>query len=441
MSFQTSRVSVAFGSTTLSASPAWESVDGHVTGWTVDRGRQFELDQTQAGTATVTLVDATGLLDVLNALSAYNGELTPLKQIRIQEDNPDDGLTYTHFTGFIEDWDYTVDIAEAQLTITLSCVDAFDILSNTEVVPDATGQASYARQQVDDAMRARLADAGWDALLTNVFTGNVYVKPVVYQAGTDILTTLQDCADSEFPGVGNIFISSSGIYAFRGRKARFDPSGYIPGDGVRTSSKPMLEWDAGDVPGRVGKTGWAKIASIGWANHKDKIINAALMLPEGVLPQDVAGQLYTDSGSIAALGTRAFKQDGLLCDGNVNSGTTDLQECLLFGKYLVMNYKTPLPQISNLVFQTPDPDAADAETVATRKLMCGVEISDLINLVTVDPGGGGFNAGYFVEGVHQTAELGNGGKVLKRTCTLDVSPQALYPAYGDPGNPFAATDT
>jgi hypothetical protein len=417
-------VNLALFSDTLDDTPTWVGVDGNVISWSVDRGRTFETDETQTGVAEVTLVDAAGLFDVLNGLSPNAGHIKPLRQIQIKEVNPVTSATVTQFTGFIEDWDYTVDEAERQLTIVLSCVDGFDILANAEVVPNETGAAVYARQQVDDAQRARLADAGWPSAKTDIFTGNVYVKPVIYQAGTDILTTLSECVKAEFPGVANHFMSKTGDYTFHGRKARFNPS---------DPTYNIATWLCGDKAGQAGHSSWGKIAELAWRNAKDKIVNACIALPEGVAAADVAGQLFIDSASIAEFGVRSLKYDGLLNDGNVNTGGTDLEDTLLIAKYYVDNFAQPLPQIVRLTFQSVDP--ADATNAGTWAILCGVEIGDLISLVTVNPGGGGFNADFFVEGVHQRAEVGN-SRFAKRTLTLDVSPRALYDT-----NPFPGTDT
>lgn len=419
-------VQIAFASTALDDTPDWVGVDAHVVSWSVDRGRQSELEQIEAGTATVLLRDATGLLDDLNTLSSLAGQLRPRKQIRIQEIDPRDGSTLvTQFTGYIEDWDYTEDVAEAQLEITLTCVDAFGaVFAKSEVVPDSTGQSSFAQQQVDDAQRARLADAGWPSSKEVIATGNVYVKPVIYQAGTDILTTLHDCHDAEFKGVAIAFMSKTGDYTFHGRKIRFDPAAY---------PTFVHTYTAADGPRQVGNNSWGKISDIGWGDAEDKIINACLVTPEGIDEADVAGQLATDPTSIGALGVMQQSFTGILCNGNVNTGNTDLDECLLVAQYYVDNFTTPLPQIAKLVFIGRDP--ADPTEDGTWDIILNVELGDLISVVTVDAGGGGFNAGHFVEHISQTSEQGN-GNFTKRRLELVLSPQALYDT-----NPFSGTDT
>ena len=117
----------------------------------------------------------------------------------------------------------------------------------------------------------------------------------VYQAGTDVLSTLFDCADAESPAVANLFVTRDGVIAFRGRYARLRVYDYVPGDGVNTPSKPVLVWNAGDAAAVDGQPDWAQIVGEPtWNLDKTHIYNAALVTPEAIEMADVVGQLVTD---------------------------------------------------------------------------------------------------------------------------------------------------
>jgi hypothetical protein len=65
-------VCVAFDDDTLEPNPTWTRLDDPgavdlVIGWSIDRGRQGELDKTKTGSATVTLRESTTILVVEDA--------------------------------------------------------------------------------------------------------------------------------------------------------------------------------------------------------------------------------------------------------------------------------------------------------------------------------------------------------------------------------------
>jgi hypothetical protein len=102
------------GNLALDADPDWTYLtDGssRVASYTIDRGRQFEFDKTDAGTATVSVNDRDGTLDPTNTTGPYFGKLEPLLQIRIELWNPVTLEYQTRFRGWIEDYDYSVDFA------------------------------------------------------------------------------------------------------------------------------------------------------------------------------------------------------------------------------------------------------------------------------------------------------------------------------------------
>jgi hypothetical protein len=258
---------VAFNDSFLEEFPTWTKLLGFAE-WETNRGRAYEIDRTETGTATIKLYDTLGSYDVGVGTGSGPAALQPLKQIKIDAVNPFTGVTTTQFRGYIEDWTFDIDPTERLQTVTISCVDHFDVIGGTEVDPGSDGTADYAAARVDDRLRAVLEDiatmAGltdWPASWKNLFTGNVIVQGVKYQPGTDLLTVMRDAADAEFPGVSNIFMSKEGVVCFRGRLARLRYQNYLardpanptqpaqPGEGDRFASKsyPGMSWNLGDA--------------------------------------------------------------------------------------------------------------------------------------------------------------------------------------------------
>jgi hypothetical protein len=185
---------IAFDDAWNEPDPTWTRIDDpggalYVQHWVIDRGRQFELDKTATGTARITIRDLQGLLDPTNTDSPFFNQINPRKQAALALQNPVTGEWTTLFRGFVDNLKPTVDVSELYEDYDIELVDGFDILAATEVIPDvagntvpeeSVGDVFYSEQNVDDRIRAALADANWPAALTNVFSGNVSVRGTVY---------------------------------------------------------------------------------------------------------------------------------------------------------------------------------------------------------------------------------------------------------------------
>lgn len=433
-------VCVAFNDPWNAINPTWTRLDDPagvwtVTSWSIDRGRTYELDKTGTGTATVNIIDIQGLFDPTNSTSPFYGLTDPLKQAMIALDNPTTGTPTTMFRGFIEDWDYTLDVSAKFMTLQLRLVDALDLFAATEVVPgqhgdtssSATGDVVYLSQPVDDRIRAGLADAGWPEGYSTIFTGNVNVQDVVYAPRSSILSVIQDAADAEFPAVANFYIAKTGEPTFHGRLARFNPSAYGLGS-----------WTCGDTAAAsAATTSTAIVSGLSFNRGLANIHNAALVTPQGIADADIAGQLSYDSGSIATYGARTWSAENLITLNEQVTGTTANPETKKYGDFVVSNNAAPRTRISQITFRPQDP--ASVAGVATWSLICGVEISDTVTVTTTHPGGGGFNAEpYFVEGVHYDARPLS-DTMHEVTLTLDISPAPLLvspPAFDERTSPL-----
>src|SRR5581483_4630352 len=159
-------------------------------------------------------------------------------------------------------------------------------------------------QQVDDRIKAALADGGWpdSDLLQNIFSGNVIVQDTVYPPRTQILSVIQDAADAEFPDVANFFMSKDGKATFHGRLARFNPSAYGLGS-----------WACGDLVAFNAASGTtALISSLLFARDKKDIINAAMATPQGIQDPDIRGQFAFDVASLETYGVNSWSAENLL---------------------------------------------------------------------------------------------------------------------------------
>ena len=123
------RFNIAFDDPTLTWEPTWtrlDNTDNLVTRYTIDRGRQYELDTTDTGRATVEITDTDGVLDPTNPSGPYYGQIEPLLQAVVQRWNPISSAWRTRFRGFIEDYDYDFDPSQRVNKLTISLVDLFE---------------------------------------------------------------------------------------------------------------------------------------------------------------------------------------------------------------------------------------------------------------------------------------------------------------------------
>jgi len=392
-------------------------------GWTIDRGRSYELDKTATGSAVIRTVDMIGALDPTNPGSPFAGQLDPMQPGAIALQNPVTGGWSTLFRGFTAEYRFEVDVSEVVIRGEIELVDAFEILAATEVIPgdygdaapaDSKGDAWYAAQPVDDRIRAALEDANWPAVLTNIFTGNVWVQDVVYSPRSQILAVIQDAADAEFPGVANVFVSKDGIVTFHGRKARFNPT---------DPQYNINQWHVGDTAAYTADTNVAPLATLSFSRDKERIVNAAISTPQNIRDSEIEGQNVADATSIDTYGVRSLSFENLLTLRGKDDGLGANDETKLFSTYYVDNLKDPQNRITQMSFRPLQPSHPNA--AALWSLMCEVEIGDLITVTTSHPGGGGFDDDFFVEGIHYTAEPMN-DEYPDITLTLDVSPRAFF---------------
>jgi hypothetical protein len=103
----------------------------------IQRGRQGELDQFNAGTAQVALIDETRKYDPNNADSIYFRGVKPRRRVRISVN------AQAIFNGWVIDWQFRTVLGEP-FKVVFTAADAFQVIANTELagyVPATTETA------------------------------------------------------------------------------------------------------------------------------------------------------------------------------------------------------------------------------------------------------------------------------------------------------------
>lgn len=417
---------------TLEPTPTWVSLyDYESSGLRVQRvqidgGRQDEISKMQTVTLVATLFDSGGVLDTTNPSSPFVGKLNPRKQVAFFLTNPLTNVEFGRFRGFLENIQTTVDVTERFMHHTLTASGILTILATTEAIPGAAGTTPPAGSEgnvfydsgpVQDRILAALADAGIPSEMATINSGNVQVQASVYPPREDILAIIAEAADAEFPGLGNVFEDTLGQARFNGRYARFNPA---------DASYHISRWKAGDFAACEDDTNAhrAPISSLTFDRNVANVLNAVLATPKGIAAADIAGQLETDPTSIGAYGVISTAFENLrTLQGDEMSPLDANAETFQFAEYYVNNYKDPRTRINQLGFKTTR--QGHPFVAAWWRFICGFDLNDLVDVVTSNPGGGGFSDDFFIEGRHETyTPMRN--EFPQIAVTLDVTPRAYF---------------
>lgn len=454
-------VSLAFGADTLDATPTWTRIDDGVTrvaSYSIDRGRIFELDQTDGGRATVAINDLDGTLDPTNSGGPYYTQIDSLVQAGIARWNPVSETWWTRFRGFVAEYDYVYNPA-AYLNqsgdvvgvnqLVLSLVDIFDILESALMLDPATfgdtppsgseGQIFFDNANVDDRIRQIYGNAGIPDDFFVVFSGNVSLHETTYSPGESCLTCIQEAVDGEHPAVSNFYTDRLGRGVFHGRLAKFDPHGTWvsigASDAIRDAQWRYRHWKLGDGKQvALSLSDTAQIREFAFNRGVSKIRNYALATPIGFDPavDPVSAQLATDPTSIGLNGYRTWEKQNLLTESGLADSSTDLEETAKFSAYVVNNYKQSRNRVTHCSIKAMHPN--DTRAAANWAMLSECDVADTVEITITNPGEGGFNAEpFFIEGIHEEvtgrirAGIADGDEGYDNiTMSFDLSNQALF---------------
>ena len=181
----------------------------------ITRGRSRQLDQFNAGTATLTFDNASRILDPLNTASIYYPFVLPRCPVIINAN----GVPI--YTGLITDWNLDYDISNVD-TMYATCVDQFTVLANQTLnAHTTTAELSSTRVSTVLAYPEILYQGA-----TSIGTGSSTLGGTAASAGfsiaqdTTLLNYLQLITTSE---QGYLFMSANGTLTFKGRSSVLNP--------------------------------------------------------------------------------------------------------------------------------------------------------------------------------------------------------------------------
>ena len=305
---------------------AYADLTQYVQSININRGRNRQLDQFNAGTAVVSFWNQSRILDPLNTASPYYPYVTPRCPIIIKAN----GLPI--YTGLISDWNLDYEISNTDMMYA-SCVDAFTVLANQNLNAFTPAEELSSTRVNTILDRPEILYQGARAIGVGSSTLGAY--PVAQD--TNCLDYLQTITQSE---QGYLYVSEDGTLTFKGRSSVLNPvagATFSPTSGIPYQT---LINQYGDE-----------------------------LLYNYIVTQSPAGaaQINSSSTSIAL-----YQAQNLTYTNLLNSTTTEVAG---LGAYLLGKYQDPVLRFTGLSTQLAALSTANQNTCLT------LDLTDIVTVV------------------------------------------------------------
>ncbi len=329
----------------------WVDVSDDLMDIGIQRGRQYELNRMEAGTAQVTLLNTSGNYWPNNTTGSYTPNVLPWKRINIRATYT--STTYDLYTGYIESW--TPDFLQKPIKVPvmrLQCADMVKNLSQMNI--NSTG---YVAELSGTRVGNVLTSLGWPTTPRALDTGQSTLQATGALVNENAMNLLFTVQDSE---LGIFFISPSGDATFQDRHARLKAP-FLTSNGT-----------FGDVPST--DLGYTEVL----LSFEDlRIYNDVRVTRTGGTEQ-----VATSTTSKDSYGTRTLEKPSLLMP-------TDA-EALAQAQYLLSRFENPVLRAKQITLR-PDENGTNVYPKAL-----GLDISDRITLRLTQAS---INKPYHIEGI------------------------------------------
>ena len=351
---------IAFVSNPFDNSPTWVDVSNELMNFHIRRGRQWELDRMEAGTATIRLKNLAGDYWPNNTTGAHYPNVLPWKRINIQASYPTATTTYDIYTGYIESWQPTFILKPIKApVIDLVCSDGIKNLS-LFLVNNSTGySAELSGTRVDNV----LTSLGWPSTMRTINTGQSTMQATGALSNINAMTHLFTVEDSE---LGIIFESPSGSMIFQDRHARLKAP-YITS---QVTFGDTLSTDKG-------------YSSLNLSFEDLRIYNDIR-----VTRLDGVEQVATSTTSKDSYGTRSLQRPSLLMNSDADA--------LAQAQYLLGRYKAPAMRCKQIEIKP---------NYAPTTLYPIVLSYDLSTRITVKLNQASLNKDYHIDGIYHDWDI------------------------------------
>lgn len=207
---------IAWGSAPNAASPSWTNVTSRLRSFRLQRGRNHELDDVQAGSLTLVFANKDRRFDPAETgytAGPYGSNVKVRTKVRITTtfNSVTRNLMYSYITAFQPRLE--PDNSDAEMVI--RCIDGMSVLSRAKVSGDYPQEKTHLRI-------GRVLDAiGWPAADRTLDSGNEVIETqATTVSGASALSHIQQIVKDER---GLFFIDRHGFARFRNRRYRLSP--------------------------------------------------------------------------------------------------------------------------------------------------------------------------------------------------------------------------
>ncbi len=192
--------------------PQWTDISSYVSGLSITRGRNRDLDRFSAGKLSVTLNNETRAFDPLYSSSPFVGNIIPRRSIRVTTGG------VVQFTGIIEDWNYSYDVSGASKA-SIVASDAFTLFA-TQFVTPGTSTTQLIGARIGAVLD--MVTVAWPAGSRSLDAGTNTVGADVRDGTQSALDYLNLVTASE---QGQFFMSKNGYVTFIDRANIYNVAG------------------------------------------------------------------------------------------------------------------------------------------------------------------------------------------------------------------------
>lgn len=357
--------------------PDWQDVTAYCRGWSTQRGRQYERDRVQAGTATFTLDNRDRRFDPSYTYGPYYGSLKPLRRVRISATWS--GVVWDVFTGYVDRW--PLGYPEGlDATVEVQATDGLMVLEGKKL------SASYSAERTDVRIGHILDAASWTTgaswVLDSATNSQLGTTTVLGPVGDRVLDegnstmqeqTLEDVSALEHLSAvqdvenGLVYVDPSGVIVFKSR-------GHIIRGRVSSSSATL-----GDAYGEL------PYSAITFSEDLDHVYNEIKVTRTGADPQSAS-----DAASQADYFVRSLAIEVPL--DHANGVAAADSEALAAAQWLLSRYKDSRMRIASVTLQGQANDLL-------WPMVLGRDIGDVVTVTRRPPGPGGWplDSGYYFD--------------------------------------------
>lgn len=305
----------------------------------INRGRQDQLQEFSAGTASIILYDQTRAFDPVNTASPFYDPITGSSGVTLRRIVKVFFEDTQIFTGRITDIDVEFQPTSTPIsrsTVTLEVADQFTVLANT-YIEEYTPTAQYGGSRIQTIVNLPEVAYVGD---TDLDTGTILLDTEPIPDQTAVLDYFQAIAKTE---QGFLFIKGDGTLRFSNRLGTF------------IISDPVFFADDG--------TGDLDYESLSVLYGQEQLFNRIICIPQG---SETAFEA-NDNNSQTSYGISALVQDGLLCSD------TAAQE---MANYLLPLYKDPIYRFDSLTMRF----AGAQVSTALQALIMALDLGSVIKV-------------------------------------------------------------